>query len=215
MENFKIVKPFGPSVVKVRIPNDIIGKLNIYIDEILKNEQKTSELDHGKNLVGDVTQEFKLERKIMEESGWGNFLASSCGKWIEFEFKKKLTKFIIKDSWVVRQFQNEYNPTHWHDGHISGAGFLKVPKNLGKHTQGEKKINRKYKGGNLQLIHGNKLFACDSTLSIEPQVGDFYLFPHYLMHTVFPFKNNDEERRSISFNAFINEEIYNVYNSST
>ena len=215
MENFKIVKPFGPSVVKVKIPNDIINKLNIYIDEILKNEQKTSELDHGKNLVGDVTQEFKLERKIMEESGWGNFLASSCGKWIEFEFKKKLTKFVIKDSWVVRQFQNEYNPTHWHDGHISGAGFLKVPKNLGKHTQGEKKGNRKYKGGNLQLIHGNKLFSCDSTLSIEPQVGDFYLFPHYLMHTVFPFKNNDEERRSISFNAFINEEIYNVYSSST
>ena len=215
MNDFKIVKPFGPSVVKVKIPNEIVDKLNIYIDEILKNEQKTTELDHGKNLVGDVTQEFKLERKIMEESGWGNFLASSCGKWIEFEFKKKLTKFVIKDSWVVRQFKNEYNPTHWHDGHISGAGFLKVPKNLGKHTQGEKKGNRQYKGGNLQLIHGNKLFACDSTLSIEPQVGDFYLFPHYLMHTVFPFKNNDEERRSISFNAFINEEIYNVYSSST
>ena len=215
MNDFKIVKPFGPSVVKVKIPNDIVDKLNIYIDEILKNEQKTSELDHGKNLVGDVTQEFKLEKNIMEESGWGNFLASSCGKWIEFEFKKKLTKFVIKDSWVVRQFQNEYNPTHWHDGHISGAGFLKVPKNLGKHTQVEKKRNRKYKGGNLQLIHGNKLFSCDSTLSIEPQVGDFYLFPHYLMHTVFPFKNNDEERRSISFNAFINEEIYNVYSSST
>ena len=93
MENFKIVKPFGPSVVKVKIPEDIIDKLNSYIDEIIKNEQKTSELDHGKNLVGDVTQEFKLERKIMEESGWGNFLASSCGKWIEFEFKKKYHTF--------------------------------------------------------------------------------------------------------------------------
>ena len=86
---------------------------------------------------------------------------------------------------------------------------------MGRHTQGKNKGNRKYRGGNLQLIHGSKLFSCDSTLSIEPQVGDFYLFPHYLMHTVFPFKDNEQERRSISFNAFINDEIYNVYSSST
>jgi phosphoribosyl 1,2-cyclic phosphodiesterase len=26
-------------------------------------------------------------------------------------------------------------PTHWHSGHISGAGFLKVPSNLGKNKQ--------------------------------------------------------------------------------
>ena len=39
------------------------------------------------------------------------------------------------DSWVVRQFKNEYNPIHWHSGHVSGAGFLKVPKNLGDHVQ--------------------------------------------------------------------------------
>ena len=214
MENFKIVKPFGPSVVKVRIPNDIIGKLNIYIDEILKNEQKTSELDHGKNLVGDVTQEFKLERKIMEESGWGNFLASSCGKWIEFEFKKKLTKFIIKDSWVVRQFQNEYNPTHWHDGHISGAGFLKVPENLGDYYQKEKKISKDYLGGNLNLIHGSKMFLSESLVSIKPEVGDFYFFPNYLMHTVYPFKETNEERRSISFNGTIDPDVYNIYLNS-
>ena len=55
------------------------------------------------------------------------------------------------------------------------------------------------------------MFLCKSTLNIKPQVGDFYFFPHYLMHTVFPFKNTDEERRSISFNANIDEDIYNVY----
>ena len=48
-------------------------------------------------------------------------------------------------------------------------------------------------------------------LNIKPKVGDFYFFPHYLMHTVFPFKDSDEERRSISFNAIIDEDIFNVY----
>ena len=52
---------------------------------------------------------------------------------------------MIKDSWVVRQFKNEYNPTHWHDGHLSGAGFLKVPKELGQHTQSQKEGNKDYK----------------------------------------------------------------------
>ena len=36
-------------------------------------------------------------------------------------------------------------------------------------------------------------------------------FPNYLMHTVFPFKDTKEERRSISFNAKIDDNIYNIY----
>ena len=65
-------------------------------------------------------------------------------------------------------------------------------------------LNRDYKGGNLQLIHGSKMFMCESVLNIKPEVGDFYFFPNYLMHAVFPFKDSKEERRSISFNALTN-----------
>ncbi len=58
---------------------------------------------------------------------------------------------------------------------------------------------------------GAKMFLCESTLSIKPEVGDFYFFPNYLMHNVFPFRDTNEERRSISFNASIDDDIYNVY----
>ena len=211
MQEIKILKPFSPSVIKVKIPEQIVNELNNYVDQTIENNKKSKELDFGKNLVGDVTQELKLDQEIMEKTGWANFLASSVNKWVNIEFRKKLTKFIIKDSWVVRQFQNEYNPTHWHDGHLSGAGFLKVPKELGQHTQSQKECYKDYKGGYLQLIHGSKMFACDSKMSIKPQVGDFYIFPHYLMHSVYPFKITNEERRSISFNASIDDDIYNVY----
>ena len=51
----------------------------------------------------------------------------------------------------------------------------------------------------------------DSLFKITPLVGDFYIFPHYLMHTVYPFKDTDEERRSISFNAVIDEKIFDVF----
>ena len=52
---------------------------------------------------------------------------------------------------------------------------------------------------------------CDSKYEIKPKVGDFYIFPHYLMHTVYPFKGTDEERRSISFNAVIDEKTFDVF----
>ena len=208
---FELIRNFGPSVSKFIMPSELVENLNNYIDQIISDQEKSKSLDKGESLVGDVTQEFELEQKMMVESGWTIFLADCAKKWIEIETEKKITKFEMLGSWIVRQFKNEYNPTHWHSGHISGAGFLKVPSSLGIHVQ--KKETQDYRGGNLQLIHGSKMFLCQSTLNIVPKVGDFYFFPHYLMHIVFPFKGSSEERRSISFNANIDDNIYNVYGS--
>ena len=208
-DNFKIIKRFGPSVLKVKIPKKVLNKINNYIENISKNKKKISKLNYGEKLVGDVTQEFKLEKKFMKNSGWEKFLKDATTRWIKAETEMNIKKFKILNSWVVRQFENEYNPTHWHSGHISGAGFLKVPRNLGKHVQ--RKKFKEYRGGSLQLIHGSRMFLSHSTLNIKPVVGDFYIFPNYLMHSVFPFKNTKDERRSISFNALIEQKIYNVY----
>ena len=166
--NIELIKIFGPSILKVSIPKPIIDNLNNYIDKIILDKKKSKELDIGDRLVGDVTQEFELEQKIMQESGWGQFLSNCVSKWIELETKNKITKFQILKSWVVRQFENEYNPTHWHSGHISGAGFLKVPSNLGKNKQDKKEIS--YKGGSLQLMHGSRMFLSHSTYNIVPVV---------------------------------------------
>ena len=200
-ENYTILKPFGPSIAKVKIPMEIVNELNNYIDSIIVNDQKTKELNIGHGLAGDVTQEFTLEKKFVEDSGWLNFLAMSVQKWIKVMQNNEIKNFNLIGTWVVRQFKNEYNPVHWHAGHISGAGFLKVPSTFGEHFQ--KKENQRYRGGNLTLIHGTKQFLSNSKFEIVPEVGDFYFFPNYLMHTVYPFKGTDEERRSISFNASI------------
>ena len=69
--NFQFIRPFGPIICKVTIPKEIIENLNNYVDETIKNEKKVTELDHGKNLAGNVQQEFKLEKKFIEESKWG------------------------------------------------------------------------------------------------------------------------------------------------
>ena len=207
--NYKVIRNFGPSIFKIKIPKNILDNLNNHTDEILKSEKKQKEYDHGQKLVGDVTQEILLEKDVVTKSGWLNFLSTCVHKWIEIETGKKIKKFHMIESWIVRQFKHEYNPTHWHNGHISGAGFLKLPRTFGNHKQN--KTNADYSGGKLELIHGSRMFLSESTYTISPEVGDFYFFPNYLMHSVYPFRDTDEERRSISFNAYIDDEIYNVY----
>ena len=204
----QIIKYFGPSIAKTKIPENIIDQLNSYIDRIAIDRQKSNELNMGFELAGDVTQEFKLEREFMSKSGWLNFLANVTREWIKTETGEKITKFEMIESWIVRQFKNEYNPIHWHNGHISGAGFLKLPDTFGTHVQDKR--NKNYVGGTLNFIHGSKQFMSNSKFKIIPQVGDFYFFPHYLMHIVYPFHGTNEERRSVSFNANIDNKIFNM-----
>ena len=200
----KVIRPFGPTIAKVTIPEDLINQLNDYLDKLTQSEKQMSSQDHGNKLAGNVSQEFKLEKNFILSSGLKNFLNTSAKDWIKQTVNKEINKFEIIESWIVRQYENEYNPLHSHSGHISGVGYLKVPDNFGDTVQ----KNKKNFNGNLQLVHGTKMFLSPVILNIEPKVGDFYFFPNYLMHSVYPFKNDSAERRSISFNALIDNEIY-------
>ena len=204
----KVIKPFGPTIARAKMSNELVKILNDYVDNILKDEKKLKELDHGNNLAGNVTQEFKLEKDFISSSGYKKFLSDSVLNWLEISGIKKFKELDIISSWIVRQFENEYNPVHWHGGHISGVGYLKVPNSFGQTIQSNNKAN---KNGNLELIYGTKQFLSDSSFPIIPEVGYFYFFPHYMMHTVYPFCGTNEERRSISFNAKIDEKLFNVY----
>ena len=205
---FEVHRPFGPSIAKFRLPDEIIKTLNDYSEQIILDKKKFQELDAGKKLAGQVTQEFYLEKEFIKNSGLMEFLGNSVSTWIKYSTSQQITKFNIQSSWIVRQFKYDYNPTHWHSGHVSGVGYLKVPKSLGKNQQDDKQDNT---NGKLELIHGTKMFLSNSTIRLKPKVGDFYFFPNYLMHNVYPFSESEEERRSISFNAEIDSKIYDVY----
>ena len=44
--------------------------------------------------------------------------------------KSNIKDIKILNLWVVRQFRGEYNPIHYHEGDLSGVGYLKLPKNM-------------------------------------------------------------------------------------
>ena len=201
-----IIRPFGPAIGSTNIHKTLIDKINNFIDEVIKDKNKSKKFDWGKYLAGQVTQEIKLPKEIIDGELL-NFLNKITKAFVEVFTDKKVTKFQLISCWVVRQFQNEYNPTHWHSGHISGAGYLKLPDNFGSSKQPEKRINQ---NGKINFVHGTRQFLSNSIISQKPEVGKIFIFPNYLMHSVYPFYG-EGERRSMSFNARVDEKVYDVY----
>ena len=205
-EKINIARPFGPCVGTANISKTLIDKINNFVDEVVNDKEKSKKFDWGKNLVGQVSQEIYLPKGITDGELL-NFLGLITKAFVENITNKKITKFNLIKAWVVRQFQNEYNPTHWHDGHISGSGYLKLPKDFGSVKHSEKMENF---NGKINFIHGSEQFLSKSIITKMPEVGKIFIFPNYLMHSVNPFYG-EGERRSMSFNAFIDEEVYNAY----
>ena len=199
----KVVSPFGPKIAKLKISNNLINKLNKEVDRILSKKNLIKKFDYSNKLVGQVKQEFQISKNFIKKN-FEKTIFNEVNKYIYRSLGKKISKIKIKNFWVVRQFNNEYNPIHFHDGHISGVGYLKIPKFILENT---KKSNI---DGSIDFINGNRMLLSESIYNHQPKVGDMILFPHYLMHTAYPFKSNGE-RRSFSFNLEIDKKIANVF----
>ena len=199
----KVISPFGPKIAKLKFSTKLINKINNEVDKILSKKNLLKRLDYSKKLVGQVKQEFQLPKSFITKN-LEKVIFNEVEKYVFQTLGKKVKKISIKNFWIVRQFNNEYNPIHYHDGHISGVGYLKVPKFISKNNK-KSKID-----GTIDFINGNKMFLSDSIYNHQPKVGDVILFPHYLMHTAYPFKSTGE-RRSFSFNLEIDSKIANVF----
>ena len=191
----KSFKPFGPSLGRGKLSKNIINIINNQIDKSIINKKN----DYSSKLVSQIKNEIKFSN---------NFITKNLSKELTQNIKKyliksgsiKIKEIKIINFWVVRQFKNEYNPIHYHEGQLSGVGYLKVPKNM---TQNNKVKNKPVKtNGTIDFINGQKNFLSKSIYNLIPKVGDLMIFPNYLMHTTYPF-NVDGERRSFSFNAKI------------
>ena len=199
----KIITPFGPKIGKSKIPSNIVKKINNEIDQIIKNKNNLKKYDYSKKVVGQVYQEIQLSKNFINKN-LKMYINKSISDYLKKTLNKK-TKYInIKNCWVVRQFKNEYNPIHFHDGDISGVGYLKIPKKI---TYSKKKIKT---NGTIDFINGSKSFMQNSVHNHVPKIGDLILFPNNLMHTAYPFLV-DGERRSFSFNIKIDSKISNVF----
>ena len=191
----KNIKPFGPSIGKTKISKKFLDILNKEID----NKVLTKNNDYSSKLASQIKKEIKISNNFIKKN-LEKEIKNNIIKFLKKENVKNVNKIKILNLWVVRQYKGEYNPIHYHNGDLSGVGYLKLPKNM---INNKMVKNKKLKtNGTIDFINGQKGFLNRCIYNIVPKIRDLIIFPNYLIHTAYPF-NTEGERRSFSFNAKI------------
>ena len=191
----KTFRAFGPTIGKSKLSKKIINFLNAYIDK----SQISKKNDYSSKLASQIKNEIKIPNLITSRN-LSKELIKNIKSYLKKSDVKKIKEIKIINLWVIRQFKNEYNPIHYHDGQLSGVGYLQIPKNM---NQNKFVKNKKIKtNGTIDFINGQKNFLSKSIYNLNPKLGDLLIFPNYLMHAAYPF-NVDGERRSFAFNVKI------------
>ena len=191
----KNIKPFGPSIGKTKISKKFYDKLNNEFD----SKSNSKKIDYSSKLASQIKNELKISNNFIKKN-LEKELKDSINKFLSNEKIQNIKEIKILNFWIVRQFKGEYNPIHYHEGDLSGVGYLKLPKGM---TNNKMIKNKKLKtNGTIDFINGQKGFLSKSIYNVVPKIRDLLIFPNYLMHTAYPF-NIEGERRSFSFNAKI------------
>lgn len=208
----------GSRLGKVIMPKEIVSDLISITDKSISSNE-----DFGYALAGQIKNE-----KVLTKDDLG-----SIWSWLEeevslylrnilkdidvrFSDKSKDSKNLnietsIESMWTVSQFENEYNPVHYHtemkssedissNVQVSSVLYLKVPKNISRNLTNKKGSP----DGAIEFISqgfGSELQSLSTgSRRFRPEVGHLYIFPSWLLHTVYPFVGKGE-RRSLSFNS--------------
>ena len=211
--DLRLVAPFSPTIIKARMPDGVVQRLNARIDDIVAREDELAARDWSQHLAGVVSAEIRFTDVIRETPDFTDFLYdvartysyrcenalmhfSDYGR-TEDLADRKLT-IEIKEGWVNDMVAGDSNPAHVHQGCLySSVGFLRVPPGYDAEFAADKA--RQNTVGCLQFIDSRSAVGVKNLFTVKPAVGDFYLWPSWMLHCVYPFKSPGV-RRSIAIN---------------
>ncbi len=205
-----VMRPFGPTILKAEMPDFVVNDMIDLTDKILETPDYPS---YGSKLIGQISSEPEITKSQLESIGMIEIFDSLVKNYVTQLIPQVISKSTgtlggqsdptvevsLKGCWAISQYENEYNPVHSHGScQISCIMYLKVPEFTPRNIEGKNNDI----DGCIEFIHGGSAdhnHFIRPTVRIKPTVGDFYVFPNTLLHTVYPFLG-DGERRSISCN---------------
>ena len=193
---YDIYQPFGPSIMKTKMPQGFINLLNAEADRILYDEKLSKDRDWSHNLAGNVKKEVSIDHKKIPQ--FPEFLMTIAKEYYQriINSEPAIGSKVGLSVWVVSQYAGDFNPVHIHDSNLSGVTFLKIPP---KFEEEYKKEDHHPTAGCLEFLGSIPNNFSRHSYIVKPEVGDFYLFPSWLPHQVYPFRSKGE-RRSLAFN---------------
>lgn len=186
-----LFSPFGPLIAQATTPQVLIDKINRYADSQV-SENSSSEFIVPKELVfdgGELSLARHTERLI--------------GRYLGLIDEDPSSRVRIDVVWIVSQHAGTPSPVHFHSCDISGVLYLKLPELENEKDELAKTYISGRQAGYINFLIGGKQRFAKSLVSFPPRIGDFYIFPGWLLHGAEPFRGIGE-RRSLSFNAFVN-----------
>lgn len=204
-EGKEFFTPFGPMLGHYRMPASLVDALNDAMSDRLE--------DHSNHLVGKVSEELRFDQPLINlaAQGLGQMLieyhvrARTRCNFGDYDHTDKKFTLDVMSGWFIRQFENEYNPLHIHTQcALSCVGYLKLPEGIEDEWADDYQDHHP-SHGHLQFAHGTDVHYSVCNFMVKPRIGDFWIFPSYMFHCVYPFKSKGE-RRSFSMNVTIEEE---------
>ncbi len=111
----------------------------------------------------------------------------------------KTDNFTLRDQWINIQANEGFVPLHAHLGNVSYVIYLKVPVYL-RNYYGKENSGIQYAEGAIDFIYGHKTSVFKDMLTVYPEEGMILMFPSEVRHYVYPFKDKESKRVSISGN---------------
>ena len=205
----RLLQPWAVPILHTKLPSEVLDTMIAISDDVIADKES---INHGEYLAGQIDTELRVSHEMLVDAGIMNFFHDVVKQFVlhtkmqQFPFNIDVVqaeKYFVQmlTMWVVSQQPNEYNPIHVHtECQISSVMYLKVPK-----FAPSKKTHRDLDDGSITFISNVSADAefSQSSLTIRPEVGDFFVFGAKQLHTVYPYRceEGDTERRSVSFNA--------------
>jgi len=200
-KELKIYSPFGPSIGHCKLPQELVDDFNKDCEYLMDHKVKKKTHDFSHKLVGNVKQELLITPAVFAK--WGPYFQKLMQVYIESHTENvhEFQKVRFQSTWYVRTFNGDFNPAHYHTNcHISCVGYLSLPEGIEKEWKKEDEDHYP-SAGSIEMQYGQVHLFSKNTVRIRPKVGDYYIFPWWMYHMVYPFRTKGE-RRSFSFNVY-------------
>ena len=189
MESFTL----GTIICRFKVPLQVIDEINTAYDEAKDLPA------HNKNLAGQIVDEFKVTSILSKDV---KSLFTACFRQYLQTIQKPLWHISLETAWINDMKAGEFNPFHFHtspetDLGLSSVLMLKKPKSYGKEISREDHPTN----GHLEFVGGQQDPLSISQNRVNAKVGELYVFPYTLLHGVYPFRDTDEIRRTMSYNC--------------
>ena len=209
---YVLLQPWSTFVMKTRLPQEVFVKMLRISDEIVENKLDKDGVPTTKKRVGagQVEDQFFIDLEILEREEILEYFSGVCTHYVELAFRQSNpfeqppeVYACPNMMWINSQKDNEYFSMHAHvNSDVSASLYLKIPKYLP-----DRKSYDSFSPEDGAVTFTNNS-STDKTwarpeIYLQPEVGDFFLFPGGQQHFVYPFRTEDGkgERICVSFNA--------------